>query len=403
MANLLEGIKVIELATMAAGPSAGVILSDFGADVVKIEPLSGDPWRYGHLIPPMPSSSLDYCNLFANRNKKSVALDLKNPRARDAFYRLVKTADIIMSNCLPSVAKSLSVEYETIKAINSRIIYAQITGFGEKGNEMNAPGFDGTAYYARSGLMEALRAKNANPVGIPVGMGDMNTATALFASIMSGLYRREKTGEGCKVSTSLLENGVWSNGISIQAELAGATTMPKFSNDEWPQPTINGIYKTKDGRHIVIVQMNERALPDMYQNIGAFELIGDERFKDNVSRFKNSTALFNGIQNAIGKLTLTEAESALMKSRVSFSIIKRNNELPGDPQANAIGLFQEVEGLNGVRTVNNPINVSGVVKVKPKPGPKKVGVDTINELKQVGFSDDEIDAMLADKAIAIGL
>lgn len=401
MATLLEGIKVIELASYAAGPSAGVILSDFGADVVKIESLSGDPWRHGHLIPPLPTSDIAYCNLIQNRNKKSVALDMKNPSAQQVFYKMVESADVLLSNCLPGVANDLNVTYETIKAINPRIIYAQINGYGEGGEEDNAPGYDGTAWYARSGLMEALRAKDGDPVPIPVGMGDMSTATALFASVMAGLYRREKTGEGSKVATSLIENGAWSNAISIQAELIGAGSLPKFAREDWPQPTINATYKTKDDRHIIIIQLNDRVLNDMYEVIGASHLIGDERFKDNVSRYKNHNVLFDGIQAAIGKMNLDEVIKTLTSVRVTFSVVKQTRELPDDPQANAIGLWPEVEGMQGVRTVNSPINVSGVEKVKPKPAPEKVGGDTAAELKLVGYSDDEIRALAKAKVIGV--
>ncbi len=401
MSNLLEGIKVLELASYAAGPSAGVILSDFGADVIKIEPLTGDPWRYGHLIPPLPSSDIAYCNLIQNRNKKSVALDMKNPDAQDVFYKLVESSDVLLSNCLPSVAKDLNVEYEKIKEINPRIVYAQINGYGEGGEEDNAPGYDGTGWYARSGLMETLRAKDGDPVPIPLGMGDMSTATALFASIMSGLYRRERTGEGSKVTTSLIENGVWSNAISIQAELIGAGTLPKFAREEWPQPTMNAIYKTKDNRHIIIIQLNDRVLDEMYKVIGATHLIGDERFKNNVSRYKNHKALFDDIQVAIGQMNLDDVVEALTSVRVTFSVVKETRELPDDPQAQAIGLWQDVEGMEGVRTVNSPINVSGVDKVKPRPAPDKVGGDTAAELQLIGYSDEEIEALVKAKVIGV--
>ena len=401
MPNLLEGIKVIELAAYAAGPSAGVILSDFGADVIKIEPLTGDPWRHGHLLFPMPSNGIAYCDLFANRNKKSVALDMKNPSAREAFYKLVESADVLLSNCLPCVAEDLDVEYEKIKALNPRIVYAQVSGYGEEGDEKNSPGYDGTAWYARSGLMESLRAKGSDPVPIPVGMGDMSTATALFASIMAGLYRRATTGEGCKVSTSLIENGAWSNGISIQAELIGAGSVPKFSREDWPQPTINAIYKTADDRHIIIIQLNDRALNDMYGALGAQHLVGDERFKDMPSRVKNHNTLFDEIQAAIGKMTCDEAVEALTSARVAFSVVKETRELPDDPQANAIGLWPEVEGMPGVRTVNSPINVSGVEKVKPRWTAGQIGCDTAAELRRIGYSDDEIRGLAAEKAIAV--
>ena len=211
MANILDGIKVVEVASFVAGPAAATQLSDFGAEVIKVEPPEGDMWRMANRVPPFPLSKIPYTHLLANRNKKSVALNLKSPEAQQVLYKLVAEADVFLTNSMPHVCAHLGISYEQIKEVNPRIVYAIITGFGEKGPDADSPGFDCTSWWARSGLMNTIRAKGGEPVNLPAAMGDHNTATALFAAVMTGLYQRERTGKGCRVSTSLLANGAWTN------------------------------------------------------------------------------------------------------------------------------------------------------------------------------------------------
>ena len=232
MPNVLEGIKVIEVAAMAAAPSATVILADLGAEVIKVEPPSGDLWRYGNKVPGMPPSDIPYTTFIQNRTKKSVALDLKKPEAQAALHKLAATADVFLTNSPRRVQEHLKHTYEDIRALNPKVVYAWINGFGLKGPDKDAPGFDMTAWYARTGMMEELRPKDGDPVPLPVGGGDLNTATALFSAVMTGLFHRERTGEGSMVSTSLMNNGLWANSSMMQAALVGAPPMRKFHRTE---------------------------------------------------------------------------------------------------------------------------------------------------------------------------
>ena len=200
MAGILDGIKVVEVASMAAAPSSTVILADHGAEVIKIEPTSGDPWRFGHMTPGLSPSKIPWTTFIQNRTKKSVALNLKAPEAQEALYKLAATADVFLTNSPQHVQKALKHTYDDIKAIKPDIVYAWINGFGQKGPDKDAPGFDMTAWYARTGLMEELRPKDGSPVPLPVGAGDLATATALFSAVMTGLYHRERTGKGSMVS-----------------------------------------------------------------------------------------------------------------------------------------------------------------------------------------------------------
>ena len=155
--NIFSGLKVVDLASFIAGPSAAVILSDFGADVVKVEPPTGDSWRRGHKLPPQPQANDAYPWHLANRNKRGLALDLKSPSAQQVLERLVKWADVLIVNTPHPARKRLKLEYEDVVEWNPRLIYADLTGFGEKGPDADLPGFDITSYWARSGLLSMTR------------------------------------------------------------------------------------------------------------------------------------------------------------------------------------------------------------------------------------------------------
>ena len=223
--NIFSGLKVVDLASFIAGPSAAVILSDFGADVIKVEPPSGDLWRHGHQIPPQPQAKDAYAWHLANRNKRGITLDLKSPSAQPVLEKLVKWADVFIVNTPHPARKKLKLEYDDVVQWNPRLIYADITGFGEKGPDADLPGFDITSYWARSGLLSMTRDAGAPPTWPVGGSGDNATAVGLYSAIVTALYRRERTGKGSYVTTSLLAEGVWSASVSIQAALAGA----KFS------------------------------------------------------------------------------------------------------------------------------------------------------------------------------
>src|SRR5437660_1455247 len=223
--NIFSGLKVVDLASFIAGPGAAVILSDFGAEVIKVEPPTGDTWRIGYKIPPQPRAKDNYPWHLNNRNKRGLALDLKSADAAKILERLVKWADVLIVNTPHAARKKLKLEYDDIAQWNSRLIYADLTGYGEKGPDANLPGFDITAYWSRSGLLSLTHDAGSPPTLPFAGTGDSPTAVALLAAIVIGLYRRERTGKGSYVTTSLLAEGVWSASVAI----AGALCEAKFS------------------------------------------------------------------------------------------------------------------------------------------------------------------------------
>src|SRR5712675_44027 len=237
--SIFSGVKVVDLASFIAGPGAAVILSDFGADVIKVEPPTGDLWRMAYKIPPQPRAKENYPWHLNNRNKRGLALDLKSPHAGEILERLVKWADVLIVNTPHPARKRLKLTYEDVAAWNPRLIYADVTGYGDKGPDADLPGFDITAYWARSGLLALTRDAGVPPT-LPVsGSGDHATAVGLFSAIVTGLYRRERTGQGSYVSTSLLASGIWACGVMVQAALAGGTFYPPHDRKAPSSATFN--------------------------------------------------------------------------------------------------------------------------------------------------------------------
>src|ERR1700721_303935 len=224
--NIFSGLKVVDLASFIAGPSAAVILSDFGADVIKVEPPHGDLWRIANHLPPQPASEDAYPWHLANRNKRGMALDLKSPGAQQVLEKLVKWADVLVVNTPHPARKKLKLEYDDVVGWNSRLIYADITGFGDKGPDADLPGFDITSYWARSGLLSMTRDAGAPPTWPIAGSGDNATAVGLYSAIVTALYSRERTGKGSYVTTSLLAEGVWAASVDLQAPLCDAKIFP---------------------------------------------------------------------------------------------------------------------------------------------------------------------------------
>src|ERR1700742_2720573 len=226
---LFEDLLVLDCASFVAGPAATTIMSDFGARVIKIEPPgAGDSYRQLIHLPGTPVSDRDYYWMLDNRNKESLALDLKQDAAQDILRTLVKKADVFVTNFPGPIRDRLKLRPDDILSLNERIIYASLTPYGEEGPEKDRTGYDSTAWWARSGLMHAVRATaQSEPARSIPAMGDHPTAVSLYAAIMTGLYRRSITGKGGMVSTSLLANGLWSNGCYMQAALVGAKFQPR--------------------------------------------------------------------------------------------------------------------------------------------------------------------------------
>src|SRR6202795_2891960 len=283
--NIFSGLKVVDLSSFIAGPAAAVILSDYGADVIKVEPPSGDTWRIGYKLPPQPRSHDNYPWHLNNRNKRGVAIDLKSPQAAEILERLVKWADVLIVNTPHPARKKLKLEYEDVAQWNPRLVYADLTGYGEKGPDASLPGFDITAYWARSGLLSLTRDAGAPPTWPGSGSGAHATAVGVFSAIVTALYRRERTGKGSYVTTSLLAAGVWFCGVYAQAALCDAAFFPLHDRLKPPNALIN-MYRASDDNWFVLALTPDH-WASLAKGIGRQDLLTDPRFVDQAKQSTN--------------------------------------------------------------------------------------------------------------------
>ncbi|MSO91443.1 MAG: CoA transferase [Acetobacteraceae bacterium] len=387
MSSLFTGLKVIDCASWIAGPAAATILSDFGADVIKIEPPGmGDPWRGRS---PNPAAPTDYYWQLTSRNKRSLAIDLKHEEGRAAMYRLIAGADVFVTNFPLPVRDRLQLSPTHLLPLNPRLIYASFTAYGEAGEEAAKTGFDSTAYWARTGLMDMVRATSETPPARSMpGMGDHPSATGLYAAIVTALYRREKTGLGGVVKSSLLQNGLWANGCAVQVRLFGEHVPHRPLREEVPNALANH-YESGDGRWFIMALYNEqRQLAGFLAAIGREELAGDLRFATDAARKRNARALVKILDEVFATRTLAEWRIILDGVGVTFGIVGKVDEVLDDAQmrdAGALVPFADGEGL----TVAAPFHIDGVDKVPPQRAPA-IGQHSDAVLAEAGYSPDEI-------------
>lgn len=289
----LSGIRILDVASFIAAPVAATVLGDYGADVVKVEPLGeGDPNRTIAVVASgYPKSPVNYPWHLDSRGKRSLAIDLKHEQARAAFDRLIATADVLITNYPLASRLRLRLDYEAVARVNPRLIYASFTGYGETGPDADQVGFDTTAYFARSGIMDGARYDDAVPGVTMPAQGDRAAAMALAAAIMIALWNREKTGKGTKVSSSLLANGIWANGNAVQAALVGSP-LPKRPPPDRPRSALANVYRTKDGRWFQLTLVREdRDWPGVCRALEREDLMGDPRFTDMPKRRANGAPL----------------------------------------------------------------------------------------------------------------
>ena len=278
----LAGLVVLDVSSFIAAPAAAVALADFGADVIKIEPPGdGDPHRNSFRNASYPPSDKNFPWQLDGRLKRSLALDLKNDSARPVLERLIERADVMIVNFPPPARERLKLCWEDIEPINPRLVYCSLTGYGETGPDRDRPGFDVTAYFGRSGILDAARYEDGPPgLSLPA-QGDRATAMTLVAAILLGLRQRDRTGKGCWVGTSLYANGVWANGTSAAGALVGAHLPPRQSPDK-PRNALTNLYRTKDDRWLqLLLVRDDRLWPVLCKAIERADLAEPTRASPN--------------------------------------------------------------------------------------------------------------------------
>ena len=392
---LLKGIKVIDAASFIAGPASTTILSDFGAEVIKIEPPKiGDSLR--HLIMRTrrvnPQSERDYCWHLTSRNKKSLALDLNSEKGQEILRELVKDSDVFVTNMPEKTRQKLKIRAVDLLPMNDRLVYGSLTGYGEDGEDSHRTAFDVLAWWARSGLMDVVRpSDNSSPGSIPIGMGDQPSGVALFASIMTALYRREKTGKGGEVYTSLMANGAWSNGSYIQAGLFNADFPDR--QIEAPLHPFGGRYKTKDGRFLLLAIIDAaKEWPKFLKAMNLEYLNEDEKFSSFKNLNSNFRDLYKILEEQFAQYNLSEVIDKLKNSGVTFGFMNKSNDLSEDQQfldsEVLIKYDNKAFGDNSL-TVNSPVFLKNEPKKIPEKGPE-LGEHTKQILLSLGKSEQDI-------------
>jgi formyl-CoA transferase len=399
---IFEGLKVLDCASFIAAPAAATVLSDFGADVIKIEPPgAGDPYRQLSSLPGYPQSQHNYCWMLDARNKRSLALDLSKPEGQAVLHRLVEQADVFITNYPPAVRARLGITYETLAPLNARLIYASFTGYGETGDEANKPGFDSNAWWARSGLMDTVKPHtSAAPARSVPGMGDHPSSLALFSAIVTALYQRERTGKGTRVGSSLVANGVWSSGCFAQAALCGATFIDRPPREQGLNAITNH-YQCRDGRWLMLSLLNEdRQWPVLAKCMGLEALIDDPRFATKAGRHARATELIKIFDEVFATADLAEWRRRLDASGLIFGVVATMGDIPHDRQMLANDVLVPFEG-DTMLTINSPLWVEGAEKVAPR-HPPEVGQHSDDILREAGYDDDAIRGLRGGGVISGG-
>ncbi|HET7342707.1 MAG TPA: CoA transferase [Methylomirabilota bacterium] len=399
---MLDGIRVLDVASFIAGPVATTVMADFGADVVKVESPQGDPYRVrGAGYPP---SAYNFPWIVDNRSKRAVAIDLRTDAGRDVLYRLVRSADVFVTN-LPFDARArLRVRWEDLAPLNARLIYASLTAYGEAGPEAGRPGFDSIALWARTGLMDLVRPyPDAPPTRSLPGMGDHPTGMSLFGAIMAGLYQRERTGRGGLVGTSLMANGLWWNAIQAQGILCGTRTNVRPPREEAVSALAN-MYRCRDGRWFMMtITGDERRWPEFAAAIERGDLVSDPRFATPAARKANARALTLILDDVFATHDWPQWRRRLEASGIAFGVIGTLDDIPDDEQMQASGALVPLHdpAAGATLTVNSPVWLDGQDKRPAGPAPA-IGQHTSEVLREAGYSEAEIDALRADKIISGG-
>jgi len=378
----LAGVRVVDLGNWVAGPAACGIMADWGADVIKIEPATGDPQRavFGAVgvksgIPVTPFE-------VDNRGKRSVVLDLRDFDDHATLDQLLSSADVLVTNMRPGALERLELDPERICARHPRLVYGAITGFGNEGADRDRAGYDIGAFWARSGLAHTMVPDGELPPGLRSGMGDHQTGMTLAAGVMAKLFERERTGRGGLVSTSLLRTGMyaiaWDMGIQLRFGKRQATR----SRSDNSAPLVNSYLAGDERGFYLILLEGDRHWPKLLAAIDRLDLVEDERFSEARSRMKNAAALIGELDAVFAQKTMEEWAARFDEHDVWWAPIQSIVDVIADPQAQP-GFVDMTprDGEDPYRAVNTPVDFDGY---SPRPGPvPRLGEHTADVLEEL--------------------
>jgi len=400
MTGILEGLIVIDMGHVVAIPAAGATLADWGAEVIKVEPLTGEMYRGLVRSQAVDTPPVNWRIQLLNRNKRGLALDLKQKSGRDILYQLVQRADVFMSNYESSSLKKLKLDYATLSKINPRLIYGVLTGYGSVGPDKDERGFDYAAAWARSGIMHLM----AEPEGIPIpqrgGMMDRVVASHAVAGILAALLHREKTGKGQELEFSLYHTGVWTLAEDIQAALAGFP-LGRHDRTKAGNPLWNS-YRARDDRWFWLAMLqSDPSWPDFCRAIERPELENDPRFNSRETRLENCEELIRILDEVLVSRNREEWEKRFRENNCIYGRVETPVEVINDPQAVANGFFAEINHpvAGEMKLVATPVkfrqNPASVRTLAPE-----VGQHTEEILLDLGYGWDDI-ARLKEQGVIL--
>ncbi len=385
--SVLAGIRVVELTMWIAGPSAAGIMADWGADVIKVEPPSGDPQRnsFGALgyadNLPNPGFALD------NRGKRSVVLDLATDEGKAAMEKLLETADVFLTNMRPRSLEGIGLSPEQVHERHPNLVVTTITGYGLDGEEAWRPGYDIGAFWARSGIARDIVPRDAPPIGVRGGMGDHTTGLSAVTGTLGALLERGRTGKGRIVEASLLRTGVWAIGHNVVVQNTFNRLESAKPREVVSTPLVNP-YKAADGKWFWLIGVEaNRHFPGVLKAVDRTDLLDDPRFADAKSRKANSAAFIAELDEAFAAQPMEYWKERFDTFDVWWAPANSMPEVLEDPQVKASGAFIEIEDPDGgeaMLSVNTPITFRGNQLRRTPPVPK-VGQHTAEILAELGI------------------
>jgi crotonobetainyl-CoA:carnitine CoA-transferase CaiB-like acyl-CoA transferase len=397
---LLQGLKVVDFSAYIAGPGAAAILADWGAEVIKVERREGDNMRHVFAdlkndIGANPTFELD------NRGKRGIVLDITKPDGRDALARLAETADIFLTNTRPVSLRKYGLDEATLRKANPRLIYAVITGYGLEGPDAHLPGFDVTAFWARSGIGYMTAPKGTEPFMRTSGMGDHCTSLATVSAILAALYERERTGVGRMVQTSLLATGVylWGSDLAVQLKLGRVASIRSREN---PINAVANHFMSSDGRWFVHNPRGGSGGWEKFLEVaGRHDLVSDPRFATGKERRANARELAAELEAAFEQLPFDEIARRLDAADLVWAPVQTPADVAADPQIAAAGAFVDVDDGHGgtYRSPASPARFPGA-DATVRPRAPRIGEHTREVLAELGYDGAKIDAMYDNGAAA---
>ena len=403
----LEGIKVVEMATFIAVPAVGRILADLGAEVIKIESAKGDNLRYTAPNEGRPSDPHEDINFdLENGGKKGIVVDLRTDKGREVLFKLLDDADVFLTNWRPQALARKNLTYDDLKGRYPSLVYASLTGYGEKGPDKDLPGFDYTAFFARSGWSGSLYQKGTVPSNLIPALGDHQGALALTVGVLAALFRAKTTGMGEKVSTNLLHTAVWVQSFQIQGaqygdEFGGVSYPFDRRDNQLPyQPAV----QTKDGRFLQVMGPNFGIYYSLIMKaIGREDVLDDPVLSDQKEMIRTGRVgeAYDIIQEGFKQKTAAEWAPILTELDIPFALCKTYEEVVKDEQAWANDVFCEVDYPRGpTAMVRTPIDLEETPLPEYEKAPL-LGADTVSVLEGLGYEQSEIQAMIDDKTVGI--